>query len=85
MRRLARRFGSACAIAALAAIALVASTAALGTSDGGPPTGAALAALSTPPTQSSLASQRIYFVMPDRYANGEHVERHRRPDRAARA
>jgi len=23
-----------------------------------------------PPAQSSLASQRIYFVMPDRYANG---------------
>jgi glycosidase len=36
----------------------------------GPPTGAALAALSQLPTQSSLASQRIYFVMPDRYANG---------------
>ncbi|HEV8459864.1 MAG TPA: hypothetical protein VGQ38_04070, partial [Gaiellaceae bacterium] len=23
------------------------------------------------PSQSSLASQRIYFVMPDRYANGD--------------
>jgi glycosidase len=30
-----------------------------------------LASLSTPPVQSSLASQRIYFVMPDRYANGD--------------
>jgi glycosidase len=29
-----------------------------------------LEALSAPPLQSSLASQRIYFVMPDRYANG---------------
>jgi glycosidase len=29
-----------------------------------------LASLSQPPLQSSLASQRIYFVMPDRYANG---------------
>jgi glycosidase len=29
-----------------------------------------LHALSQLPTQSSLASQRIYFVMPDRYANG---------------
>jgi glycosidase len=41
------------------------------TSDGGPPTAAALQALSAPPSQSSLASQRIYFVMPDRYANGD--------------
>src|SRR5689334_12098597 len=67
MRRPALRFGSACAIAA--AIALVASNA-FGTSTAGPPTGAMLASLSTLPTQSSLASQRIYFVMPDRYANG---------------
>jgi glycosidase len=29
-----------------------------------------LKTLSAPPLQSSLASQRIYFVMPDRYANG---------------
>jgi glycosidase len=29
-----------------------------------------LQSLSVLPTQSSLASQRIYFVMPDRYANG---------------
>ena len=35
----------------------------------GPPTGAQLRSLSQLPTQSSLASQRIYFVMPDRYAN----------------
>jgi Alpha amylase, catalytic domain len=56
-------------IAALAAITLVASGGA-STSDGGAPTGAVLASLSTPPLQSSLASQRIYFVMPDRYANG---------------
>lgn len=30
-----------------------------------------LAALAQPPVSSSLASQRIYFVMPDRYANGD--------------
>jgi glycosidase len=36
-----------------------------------PPTGAALAALAAPPAYTSLASQRIYFVMPDRYANGD--------------
>jgi glycosidase len=57
-------------IAALAAITLVAS-AGSSTSDGGVPSGAVLASLSQPPLQSSLASQRIYFVMPDRYANGD--------------
>jgi glycosidase len=36
-----------------------------------PPTGAALEALAQPPTYSAFASQRIYFVMPDRYANGD--------------
>jgi glycosidase len=35
-----------------------------------PPTGAALAALAQPPTRSAIASERIYFVMPDRYHNG---------------
>jgi glycosidase len=54
---------------ALATIALVAGRAEA-TGDGGPPTGSALTALSQPPLQSSLASQRVYFVMPDRYANG---------------
>ena len=38
-------------------------------SSAGPPSGAQLHALSQLPAQSSLASQRIYFVMPDRYAN----------------
>jgi glycosidase len=44
-----------------------------GASGGGsaPPSGSALALLSKPPTYSSLASQRIYFVMTDRYANGD--------------
>jgi glycosidase len=37
----------------------------------GPLSRAALAALAKPPTYSSLASQRIYFVMTDRYANGD--------------
>jgi glycosidase len=36
-----------------------------------PPAGAALAALAKPPARTSIASQRIYFVMTDRYANGE--------------
>ncbi|HKX48318.1 MAG TPA: alpha-amylase family glycosyl hydrolase [Gaiellaceae bacterium] len=36
-----------------------------------PPRGAELASLAQPIAHSSLASQRIYFVMPDRYANGD--------------
>ena len=36
-----------------------------------PPRGAELEALAQPIAHSSLASQRIYFVMPDRYANGD--------------
>ena len=35
------------------------------------PRGPALAALSRPPVASPLARQRIYFVMTDRYANGD--------------
>jgi glycosidase len=36
-----------------------------------PPTGAELQRLAQLPTYSAFASQRIYFVMPDRYANGD--------------
>jgi len=36
-----------------------------------PPAGAALTALAQPPSRRSLASQRIYFVVTDRYANGD--------------
>jgi glycosidase len=35
-----------------------------------PPRGAALRALAQPPVRTSIASERIYFVMTDRYANG---------------
>ena len=42
-----------------------------GGSAAAPPSGPQLDALSQPPVYSSLASQRIYFVMPDRYANGD--------------
>jgi glycosidase len=35
-----------------------------------PPSGAALRALSQPPVRTAIASERIYFVLPDRYANG---------------
>jgi glycosidase len=58
--------------AALAAVAALAGAAgALGSSSAGPPTGAALTALAKPPVYASLASQRVYFVMTDRYANGD--------------
>ena len=60
---------SASALAALAAVVLAGTAGS--TPSAGPPTGAALAPLSQLPAQSSLASQRIYFVMPDRYANGD--------------
>jgi glycosidase len=36
-----------------------------------PPSGAELAALAKRPAYSAFASQRIYFVLPDRYANGD--------------
>ena len=61
---------------ALACITLVAAVA-VGTAVGAPaptaapPAGAQLVALSAPPTAGPLASQRIYFVMTDRYANGD--------------
>jgi glycosidase len=60
------------ASAALAAALLAALPAAAATDAGvpAPPAGAALAALSAPPARSSIASQRVYFVFPDRYANG---------------
>ena len=66
-RRRVRRFASAVAVAvALAA----ASAGAAVQATPRPPSGAALSALAQPPTRPPLASQRIYFVMPDRYANG---------------
>ena len=57
----------------VAGAAAVAASAALGTSAAtvGPPTGAVLAALAQPGQDSSLATDRIYFVMTDRYANGD--------------
>ena len=67
MKRRARRSASWGALAV--AIALVSGASA--GSVAGPPSGAALAALSQLPTQSTLASQRIYFVLPDRYSNGD--------------
>jgi glycosidase len=61
---------------ASALVALLAATALISAAEGGrtasgPPTAAQVQALAQLPGQSSLASQRIYFVMPDRYANGD--------------
>jgi glycosidase len=44
--------------------------AAFGATGPAPPAGAELVTLSVPPTYGPLASQRIYFLMTDRYANG---------------
>jgi glycosidase len=63
---------SASAVAALAATVLGAGVAfASGSKAPAPPAGAELAALAKPPARTSIASQRIYFVMPDRYANAD--------------
>ena len=37
----------------------------------GPPTGAQLAALARPPARTAIATDRIYFLLTDRYANGD--------------
>ncbi len=63
------RSGSAVVLAAV--LLALGATASAKQVRSGPPTGAALAALAKPPVYTSLASQRVYFVMPDRYANGD--------------
>ena len=55
------------AVAAAAGVALAATSARVPR----PPAGAELAALAQPPARTSIASQRIYFVLTDRYANGD--------------
>ncbi len=64
--------GRVAALLALVAV-LVTAAAATGAKTKPPraPVGAELRALAKPPVRSSLASQRIYFVMTDRYANGD--------------
>jgi hypothetical protein len=62
-------------VATLVALAaLVMGTTTAGSAGGSPaaaPGGAQLAALARPPVVSPIATQRIYFVMTDRYANGD--------------
>jgi len=60
------------AVAAAAAVLAAAGAAAVSAPyQAAPPAGAALEALAKPVSYSSFASQRLYFVMPDRYANGD--------------
>ena len=63
MRRFASAVGVAIALGAASAVAAV-------EAPPRPPSGPLLAELAQPPTRPPLAQQRIYFVMPDRYANG---------------
>ena len=61
-----------CGSALVAAIALgVILTGSGNSASVAPPSATETAALAKPGAPSSLASQRIYFVMPDRYANGD--------------
>jgi glycosidase len=60
---------SARALAFAAALVVAAGTA-VGATDGAART-TSLVALAKPPVYTSIASQRIYFVMTDRYANGD--------------
>ncbi|MGL6279577.1 MAG: alpha-amylase family glycosyl hydrolase, partial [Gaiella sp.] len=60
-----------CAAAAFVAGALAASGAASSAATPPPPSGAELELLSQPPTVSPFAQQRVYFVMTDRYRNGD--------------
>jgi len=67
-----RRCGRCAAVAALVLAATLAGTGLGATGPApSPPSGAELAALSVPPTHGPLATQRIYFLMTDRYANGD--------------
>ena len=70
-----RRFASGFLLAGASAIVLAAGLSAAPRAGGrpraAPPSGALLEQLAQPPVRTSLASQRIYFVMPDRYANGD--------------
>ena len=63
-----------CASGALLLAVLVLPTGAAARADAprppAPPSGAALRALAEPPQRTAIAGDRIYFVMPDRYRNG---------------
>jgi len=68
-----RRFGRGLVPAAVCALALTGSIGAetVARRPPAPPGGAAAAAIASPPVRSAMASERIYFVMTDRYENGD--------------
>ena len=66
-----RRFGEGLLAAAVAALGLAAGGGAAPAVASAPPTPAEQQALAALPAYSAFASQRVYFVMPDRYANGD--------------
>jgi glycosidase len=66
-----RRCVSFVAVVGVIVAALAASSSAGRLATPAPPSGAELDALSQPPTRTAIASQRIYFVMTDRYRNGD--------------
>jgi glycosidase len=66
-----RRFAEAAAATAVVLAGLALGGAAPAAVGGPPPSPAEQEALAQRPVYSAFASQRIYFVMPDRYANGD--------------
>jgi len=66
-----RRSPSALVAAAAIAAAVAGGGATAAPQGVSPPKGAELEALAKPPIYTAFASQRIYFVLPDRYANGD--------------
>lgn len=66
-----RRCASCVAVLGVALAALAASSSGGSVAAPAPPSGALLESLSQPPVRAAIASQRIYFVMTDRYRNGD--------------
>lgn len=66
-----RRFANALAACCALALALAASGGTAETAAPKPPSGPQLDTLAGTPAYTSFAAQRLYFVMPDRYANGD--------------
>jgi len=66
-----RRCASALLVLGVVLAALTASSSAGRAKVPAPPSGALLEQLSQPPARAAIASQRIYFVMTDRYRNGD--------------
>ena len=65
------RSRSALAVGVVAAALLAVLPAGAAPRASGPPAGAVLAALAQPPVRTAIASDRIYFLLTDRYANGD--------------